>query len=255
LKKTVYIGLRQLLSWHHILRWYGQSKNCCPVDFYNKQIYACSETYSFLTDTEKNNLSPRTFKLKYFQQLPKKVKINNTTTDDKNKQVDYFYGKCETDVSDKDLQLFYNDKNKQYLWHHRNFNFNLFKNSVYYQHCDLRKQIIHERKKNEVYISEAKAVYENPDLKDCNGVKGLWHEHRLPYVKIEETINWDPMHVLKNIGERVIDLWKGERFKDKVIDFCKNIQVHHDFTNGNYQPWSIGNNNLQKNVIIITIIY
>ena len=34
------------------------------------------------------------------------------------------------------------------------------------------------------------------------------------------------MHVLKNISERTFEIWKGDRFSEKVIMFCRNNQVH-----------------------------
>ena len=93
----------------------------------------------------------------------------------------------------------------------------------------------------------------NNNIKDKSGVKGVWFEHRLPYVKLEDTVNWDPMHVLKNMSERIFEVWKGERFTEKVINFCRNIQVHPELKANENQPWSISNNTV-RNKVFITVI-
>jgi hypothetical protein len=159
------------------------------------------------------------------------------------------YDKCETGINEKIFERFYNSKNEPYIWHHKKYKFDMFKNYTYYQHCDLRKQIKHERKLNNAYLFDAQTFLNKPEVtKEFNGVKGIWFEHRLPYVKMEDTVNWDPMHILKNIGDRTMDVWSGERFSEKVIKFCKDIEVHPDFDIGINQPWSISEKNIKNKV-------
>ena len=235
-------------------------------------MYSAAETYPFLTKIEKNKevIVPRVLNINYFNQLPcyKNKNIikkkdnnnknndniddnnnnnnnnkNNNTINNNNTQPtteEFYYGKCDTGVSDKDFLEFYNQKViDPNQWHHKNYKFDLFKDFVYYQHCDLRKQINYERKTNNIYLEDAKNYLQNNDnnnIKDKTGVKGVWFEHRLPYVKLEDTVNWDPMHVLKNISERIFEVWKGDRFSEKVINFCKNIQVHPNLKENQLQP-------------------
>ena len=193
------------------------------------------------------------------------LKKNNNINDIKNNnnnndiiETEFFrYKKCDTGISEEELIEFYEqttiDPNQ---WHHKNFKFDLFKDYIYYQHCDLRKQIHYERKTNELYLEDAKNYIKNKNnnIKDKSGVKGVWFEHRLPYVKLEDTVNWDPMHVLKNMSERIFEVWKGERFTEKVINFCRNIQVHPELKANENQPWSISNNTVRNKVFITVII-
>jgi hypothetical protein len=246
------------LPWNNELRWYGQSENCCPKGFYENQIHSCTETYPFVPEYKQNdlrNVVPRTLNINNFLNLPTMVKMK-TTKNNLGEQdvVDMVYEKCEIDVTDDMLQNFYLSRRDPYQWYHQNYKFHLFKNYIYYQHCDLRKQIIHERKPNDSYIFDAIMFCANPDLKDYNGVKGLWYEYKLPYVKMEDTVNWDPMHVFKNISDRMFDVWIGERFKDKVVIYCEAIQIHPEFTLKK-QPWSIGTKKIETQVIMLLLKY
>ena len=64
------MGIRRFLHWKNNLRFYGQSKNCCPEGFYDYQIYSAAEAYPFVSKSEKNNVKPRTLNLNNFQKLP-----------------------------------------------------------------------------------------------------------------------------------------------------------------------------------------
>ena len=250
MNKTCYLEARVLLPLYNVLRWYGQSENCCPNGFYDNQIYSCTETYPFVQDYKQKNVSPRTLNINNFFKLPTIVKMKTTKNNlGEQEDTDMFYDKCEIDVPDDILEKFYLSNSDPYQWYHQNYNFNLFKEYIYYQHCDLRKQIIHERKPNKSYIFDAMMFCATPNIKDYNGVKGLWYEYKLPYVKMEDTINWDPMHVIKNISDRMFDVWTGERFKEKVVLYCEAIQTHPEFTLKK-QPWSIGTNKIETKVII-----
>ena len=71
LNKTVYPGIRELLDWKHPTRFQGQSRNCCPKGFYDYQIYSATETYPFLSATDRaNKTSPRTLNINNYNQLP-----------------------------------------------------------------------------------------------------------------------------------------------------------------------------------------
>jgi hypothetical protein len=220
------------------LRLIGQSKNCCPPDFYTNQIFSANESYPFIKNKIINDdVISRELDIHNYMKLPKDVELKN-----KDK---FHYGKCEMDVTIEEYLEFYNSKRAdKYKWSHSKFDIQIFKKYLYYQHCDLRKQIIHRRITNDEYIIDNNENNNTVEKKKKNDdgykhEKVIWFESQLPYVKFDETLNWDPMHVLKNTADRIYDIWMGERFKnEKIKTFCSNIEVHPNYYNNTGTiPW------------------
>ena len=143
LNKVVFIGCRQLLHWKNPLRLIGQSKNCCPPDFYDKQIFSADESYPFIKIKNKND-----------EVISRELDVHNYINIEKlQDKGELDYGQCEMDVTIEDYLEFYNSKrNDKYVCNHSKFHFQIFRRYLYYQHCDLRKQIIHRRITNEEYV-------------------------------------------------------------------------------------------------------
>ena len=70
------------------------------------------------------------------------------------------------DVTINEYKQFYKNKKADHNWNHDNFKFEKFRKYLYYQHCDLRKQILHTRISNEEYIN--KNNEEITEKKECN---------------------------------------------------------------------------------------
>ena len=202
-KTVVFIGNRQILHQHHVLRNFGQSGLCCPQGYYNDFQNKFVPLPAAETLSQK---APQTFTIK---------KNPNKT--------------CLTNINDyNDLVSYLKNKKAPWVWHHKEFKINDFENDLWYHHCDYRDNVEHKRKTNQMYKNNASLLLlkENKKRKHMNGVKSLWNEAELPNVDVENDLNWDPFHVLNNIMHSLFDHWKGKRLKTQVMDFCKSINTH-----------------------------
>jgi hypothetical protein len=119
-----------------------------------------------------------------------------------------------------------------------------FKDDLYYFHCDLRPMDKQIRKTSAQYKADAAtaALTKQP----CNGVKGEWNEAKLPYLKFEENINYDPFHTITLLSTYTLKHWKGLRLNsDKIKKFCEKNSFHPSVVEDN-PKWVINNVNKSK---------
>ena len=142
----------------------------------------------------------------------------------------FMYFGCEMDCSLDELYEWYNDPKEKYVWHNdnRKYPYEKFAPFLYFLHCDLRKQKVYRRKDTKWYMTNA-AIFEKSEgkLKSSDGVKGVAPECLELNFEIADGLNWDPMHVLKNICEDLFDIWTGKVLsQEKVVRFCKLTHSH-----------------------------
>jgi hypothetical protein len=204
LGKVVFIGSRKLLDKKHYLRYFGQSKLCCPIDFYIHPIVGGNKI------TPGKNGTPLNFD---FNKYDKNGLQNNCKTDFNNQaEIQDFLRSAEMETTN-------------WCWHHDKYPGKLFIKYLYYFHCDLRTQDKQVRKNSLQYKNDAKQA--KLDHKPCHGVKGEWHEAKLSYIKFEENINYDPFHTIILLSGYTLKQWKGDRFNtNKMRNFCESYNIH-----------------------------
>jgi hypothetical protein len=225
LGKVVFIGSRKLLDKKHYLRYFGQSRICCPIDFYNYQIIRSQNIPTVNTPL---NLSVSRYE-KSIQRLDNCISGFNSSAD---------------------FLEFYNSalhNSRNWVWHHEKYPGVLFIKYLYYFHCDLRTQEKQVRKNSLEYKNDAKQA--KLDRKPYRGVKGEWHESKLSYIRFEENINYDPFHTIILLSKSTLQHWKGERFNsNKMRTFCESYNIHPCVNDGTNYLWKI-NPNAQLKVL------
>jgi hypothetical protein len=234
-KKISLIGHRAALDIRHFLRVIGQSKRCCPENYYNKIVDE--------DDLENQN----------YDKLVSSMNFDINQIDDNVHNIDLNVIKSHHDLSNvltcysgtnEENEEFFKyirgDYGKNWLWHHglARFHYELFQNSLWYPHCDYRKQVHYRRITTEEYYNYYRNfIVHNRTVKKkitaYHGVKDVWHLYRLPYAKIETDICWDPFHAIYNVCKYVILNWKDERFSQYAVPYCKYNKLHHYLYNKN----------------------
>jgi hypothetical protein len=236
ISKVVFIGSRVMLDLKHYLRFIGQSKNCCPKKFYTERI---PKNYT----TNNNSYRPQDFN----------VELYDETMADNN---------CRSGWNDTDeLRTFYNiawSDSTKWIWHHDKYPGVNFKDDLYYFHCDLRPMDKQKRKTSAEYRADAEIA--TLTKQPFNGVKGEWNEAKLPYLKFEENINYDPFHTITLLSTYTLKHWKGQRINsDKIKNFCEKNSFHPSVVADN-PKWVIKNVNKSEvrfilfNICILYII-
>jgi len=252
LKRTVYIGHRGLTPLRHWLRYFGQSRKCCPPNFY--------EIDYFDENDEEVDVYAGANVMKFHIPYLKKEKLIV----------------CDEENSENIKEFCSNGANR-WIWYSDDFSKEDFSNDLWFAHCDYRAKIPYTRKTNADYISNAKAAREwrkqNPNKKKIlpvNGIFDTWQMADLPYSDIETDLCWGPFHTLMNVSNNMIENWKGERIDAKtqdIIKYSKRTGTHPDLyqlieitkTSTKKKPtafkpvenfkWEI-DNNLQKKVYL-----
>jgi hypothetical protein len=235
ISKVVFIGSRVMLDLKHYLRYIGQSKNCCPKKFYTERIIS--------NNTTNNYQKPQDFD----------VEIYDETMAENN---------CRSGWNDIiELRTFYNiawSDSTKWIWHHDKYPGVNFKDDLYYFHCDLRPMDKQIRKTSAQYKADAEMA--TLEKKPVNGVKGEWNEAKLPYLKFEENINYDPFHTITLLSTYTLKHWKGQRINsDKIKNFCVKNSFHPSVVADN-PKWVIKNVNKSEvrfilfNICILYII-
>jgi hypothetical protein len=224
LGKVVFIGSRKLLDKKHYLRYFGQSRICCPNGFYKIQIN--SENIPIVNTPL--NLSVSKYR-KSIQRLDNCISGFNSSAD---------------------FLEFYNSAlhdSRNWVWHHEKYPGVLFIKYLYYFHCDLRSQEKQVRKNSLEYKNDAKQA--KLDRRPYHGVKGEWNEAKLSYIRFEENINYDPFHTIMLLSKSTLQHWKGERFNSiKMRHFCESYNIHPCVNDGTNYLWKI-NPNAQLKVL------
>jgi hypothetical protein len=231
LSKITYPGHRRILPMNHVLRSFGQSRACCPHNYYVPAANCEIE------------------EIKYGDSIVVPTRFMN-------KNIDNI---CDQSSRKEIFAL------KQFQWFHDYiFPFNYFSDNLYYHHCDYRKTIQHNRKPNKDYVDSANEFFvkriSDPTIKHINGVKGIWPFSKLSYIDLPNNINWDPFHAIVNCSKYLIQCMKGERINAKVAEYCRFTKTHpyiHDYNDSvvNFAPWCLQQNTQLNIDAIINCLY
>jgi len=234
-KHVPILGHRVGLEIEHVLRYIGQSEECCPVNYYNTNVIMNSnKSISKNIDSESDvdssnseddsdsidnticrNVGVLNFKaLKTIDDYKAKLLCLNFTNNQFDKFKDYMQGKPIM---------------KEWVWYHgysnRRFHYDTFLNYLWFPHCDYRNQSQYRRRTTVEYYNDCKKLIElqknKKSIKHVNGVKDVWHLHRLNYANIETDICWDPFHTLFNVSKNILKNWKDERSDQYNIPYLK----------------------------------
>jgi hypothetical protein len=221
LDRQVYIGSRILSEMQHFCRHIGQSRKCCPPNYYiHGKQHDCFEVIEFQSadDIEVNDIL-----------LPTRIAGNFDICDKKNSLY---------------LSAGLRNHDNQWVWHHPEYDPLIFRNDLYYHHCDYRPKAEYKRKTNAEYIllgaKNRLKLRLNPltpfKERNENGVKDTWAMAELDYSNIETDLCWGGMHALMNVASNMIENWKGERFtlkKSKIfVEYCRLTATHPDLYRG-----------------------
>jgi hypothetical protein len=216
---TLYRGHRVFTPINHISRSRGQSKICCPEDYYTNK---CEPEFK---DEDVHDVQS-------FQQWS--VAVNMNLNERKNHFLKTVCGPQENKERVKEFLL--SGKNLDHLWFHEYYEedmlteFNMkdmTSSGMYFEHCDYREQILFDCVSNNQYLMDGMAAIES-GVNDVNGVKNIWPFGPLPYVKIGDNISFDQFHSIAGILLRILILLFPEesRMKLKVRVFCLIRKMH-----------------------------
>jgi hypothetical protein len=231
LKKLCHFGDRDILPLKSYFRSRGQSCMCCPQFFYTnfKTQFNASESLNEIPTA-------------------KQMRIYTNAKD-----------LLLCDMENRDYIFNFLNSKEEYIFFHSIFNisYDFFDKYLYYLHCDYRPQKIHKRVSNTEYIDYGLEARLNNNNEPVHGVKDVWPEAALPYVNVERQVCWDPFHVLSNIALKLLEYFKNDRMKPKIIQFCKATHSHpslyiNDFDKKklNTAPWTISKVHQAKVYII-----
>jgi len=235
LNRIVFVGHRRLTDLRHYTRDFGQSKKCCPPNYYpkftkNKRVYKSSveDDVAFEDISAQHDLtSKKTANEIFHTDIP-------------------FYRKgvlivCYQGKSEEIKEFLNSGAKGVWVWYHKDpeFNFVIFQNDLWFHNCDYRAKVGYTRKTNDEYLqfgSDARLkLKNNPKLskndRAVNGVHDNWAMSELPYCDVETDLCWGPFHSMCNVALNIIDNWKNERITSKTIDiieYCKATGTHPD---------------------------
>jgi hypothetical protein len=231
IKKVCTFGHRIILPIKNYIRSRGQSMMCCPENYYSSKDFK----------TQFEALQPVDEMISTHE-----LKVNNnfeefSICDKENKKIIYDFLNSE-----EDFQFFHEDCG---------INPTTFDKYLYYHHCDYRPQKQHVRMSNADYIEfglSAKNINE-----PVHGIKDVWPEAALPYVDVETQVCWDPFHVMSNIALKILEYFKNDRMKPKIVRFCEATHSHPSLygkmidTDGSiFAPWTLSKLTQRKVVLI-----
>ncbi len=242
-KHVPILGHRAVLEKEHVLRMIGQSQNCCPENYYKKNNESNYKVDKGISDTDEDSNSESDDDLNtnvssVDNNICKEVKCLKF---DSLKSINDYKNKLTClKLSDSKLAEFMKymrgeSEIKEWIWYHgyskRKFNYKNFLDALWYPHCDYRNQINYTRRTTKSYYDDYKNFLElkktKKTTKHYNGVKGVWHLHRLQYANIETDLCWDPFHTFFNVAKNILKNWKDERYDQYNIPFCKENELHY----------------------------
>lgn len=200
LHKPTYTGHRGFTELNHVLRAFGNSKKCCPEDYYKvsdvftplyeEQDPVCEDLPSFCRNWSKQE------KFHFLNSLCCKDNDHVTAV--------------------KEIL----SGTQQYCIYHENIEFNKLEPYLYYHHAEYRKQIQYERVLHDSYVYNAK--------NSLHGVKYLWF-FELLITEIQNGVGFDPMHFFKNLGINVESNFSGERHDQLKIALYEKLIGSHPY--------------------------
>jgi hypothetical protein len=135
------------------------------------------------------------------------------------------------DVCDKEnenmIKQYLSTSTAQAIWYHNGtpYTIECFSADLYFHHSDFRKYEPYSRVSNEKYLSDAIEAFATGKTK--NGTKKPWIFANVPYIRIEESVCFDPFHVFENIIDYTISRLKNERkINYSTRLFCRKTHSH-----------------------------
>jgi hypothetical protein len=211
LKKVIYYNHRKFLPYDSILRRFGQSKLCCPVDPNDRNA-------SLIHNNERNICC-----------FPVNENINLI-----GQQNQWFHHEYP-------FELFQNFLNYEHLDYRKYLKRLPIRKQEEVLKLSLKSQLFYNkvRRKSKRRIPFLKNVHKRKKAPK-SGFKGLCPIYRLNYFRVEESLCCDPFHVIKGILTHILEWLKGESANSRnVKDFCKSINVHQCLWEYNDPPWII----------------
>jgi hypothetical protein len=115
-------------------------------------------------------------------------------------------------------------------WFHNKIDRNVFKNSLYYEHCDYRNQLKEDRINHKEFTDYGLIAEKTKIVQQ--GVKGVWFGSCLPYANVSVDVNWDAFHTLFNNGKMFIKLCSGNvGISEKLKTYCIKNKCHPSLIN------------------------
>jgi hypothetical protein len=224
---TCHCGNRGALGLRHVLRYRGQSLNCCPWGFYGEHPSHIECGEPDLTENANSKLAD--------EALEHKVTSLGLCYSEERRG----FRTCVMNETHRyEVRNILHPSNDDFEWLHadiidlKDF-LKIIAPHAYYEHMDYRPVIPHKRTTNATYYSKALNFYEiNADpnrkkIEEYEGVKGIFPYAKLFYSDIRYHICWDAFHIIKNYGARLIELWKNERSnKNKIRIYCHKNRMH-----------------------------
>jgi hypothetical protein len=123
-----------------------------------------------------------------------------------------------------------NDPANTWDKHHEDYRHNEFQPYLFFNHCCYVPYEKYERKGNADYYGDALEYYRQSGIKrePINGVKGVHHMFRLPYVRFDLDFVYDGFHAIMNLVTNIIHNWKGERIY--LTDYHKKTNTHFNLS-------------------------
>ncbi len=246
-KHVPILGHRVALEVEHVLRSIGQSQNCCPNKYYeiNNEPKVKEKYHESISDSDEDSNNEN--------EIDDSDSLNTYDDDDdicelvksfnfsSLKSINDYKNKltCLELSNDKfdELMNFMRGKSNfnEWTWYHgyseKRFSYKHFINNLWYPHCDYRTQKFYKKRSTKSYYDDATKLFDLKKIKKStkhfNGVKDVWHLHRLPYADIETDLCWDPFHTFFNVAKNILKNWKDERYDQYNIPFCKDNQIHY----------------------------
>jgi len=223
LKKSSLYDHRRMLDYDHILRSFGQSRKCCPADYYQVR-----EPEPLETDGRYKALM-----LPY--QDPKQSQLFKTWCLVANPN-DPFPVPTGVVESIKRLLTSNPPPFKCYSKCFKAKNFmSLFGNYMYFAHANYMKRVEYNRVSNNTYLYHAREFHRKVENKSfditnqaqhVNGVREAWEFARLSYTDFQRHVCWDPFHVFMDVCGNILHNLAGKRLTSKSITIFRNTACH-----------------------------
>jgi hypothetical protein len=260
----------------HVLRYNGMSQQCCEPGY----KYIITETKSKtnnnsyqmqkqkdLKKIDKSKKIKNSAKSKYIDSLEEDIEYQIIENIDLVQNIDDNLCKEAKKLSNtadfpcysgnkEYLENYFKNTSTDWLWYHgfdhEKFHYENFCNQLWYANCNYKDPTPYTRiSMNSYYENNAERVRINiQNMKEgkkfvehFNGVKEIWHLHKLLYVDIATDISWDPFHTIFNVIKSIVQNWIGKRINLYPLNYVEDNSMHYylyaKLENNQSIPWII----------------
>jgi len=207
--KVCFTGHRNFLPPKHYFRFFGQSGECCPIDFYTPTVVG----NWFVDEQFIDDQMPITAESLLENLHGRAKRLENMK----------FCEPCDGDEArGNSIKRFLLDTTCAYDWIHKENGFDFkdiskdgkgIRDHIFYRHFDFRQQIVYRRiTKEEHMIAALKARELNKSLKvkvHVEGFQDVWTFDRLPYADLPRNSSPPPDHAIKGVIKHCLDYMFG----------------------------------------------